>query len=616
MRHALSLSTLAFAFLFAVSGCERPEDPMLKILESTASQTRVDDLSRTMDFVFSERQSDPKEFNTRISQGLNRWGVYSKEQFESSQWKADPLLAELIEPYGDGIPTVNRMAGSSFLASDAQFLQSLSWLDFIANRVKDNPFLGQFELYRLMADNYQPDEDEEAPVDAVIQKLNRDLEASDAQKLSLAVRLFDWVTRNIQLDEIPTYTEDEIEEQRLVEANTLSAMGLAAPGAKRNAWHLLMFARGDYIEKAKLFMMLCHRLDLPSVMFATGDDAKPWAVGVLIGEEFYLFDTKMGLPIPGNDKTNIATLSDVVANPTLLSNLDLSVKESLADETKYWVTESDLEKLTGLVYWNPLSASRRMAVLENGLVGDQRMLLSQRADKTIALLPKVENVEFKPWDIALQTSQFRQVLAEAMPKAVTDDTLAQRIGWNFTEEGYIMSFANYRTARSRFIRGKFEKPQTARRVGKRDAIESFAMLMYEDEVINGLATDRQLQMMVGIRKSNQTPAEFDLEINSRKAQMRLVRRDAGVFMCQSHFDHGSLSTTANWVPKLLEEQDVERWETALNYLNARALEARHQYDEAIEQLKSEGPQQHGNLIRARLLKQQLEVHYANKTDEK
>jgi len=466
----------------------------------------------------------------------------------------------------------------------------------------------------LMADQYEPDDEEEAPIDAVFQKLNPDLNAEDASKLSLAIQLFDWVTRNIQLDATPSFTEEEIEELRLTEADTLPAMGLAAPGAKRDAWQLIMFARGDYIEKAKLFMMLCHRMDLPSTMFATGEEEKPWAVGVLVGGKFYLFDTKMGLPILGK-KNNIATLSDVRADASLLSSLDLSVKESLADDTKYWATGKDLEKLTGLVYWNPISASRRIAVLERSLVGDQEMQMSQRADETIAKFPKVENVEFKPWDIALQTTQFRKVLGETMQKAVSDDELAQRVSWHFTEEGYIMGFSNYRTARSRFIRGKFERPQSARQSGIRDAIQSFGMLMYEDATIAGLETNPELQLMIGIRKNDQTPADFEQEIRSRQSQMFLVRRDAGLFMCQSHFDHGNLSTTANRVSKLLNEQDVERWETALNYINARALEARHQYDEAIDQLKVDSEQQHGNLIRARLLKKQIETHYASKSDE-
>lgn len=613
MRQALtSISALAIAFLVVATGCERPEDPMLKILQSTVSNTQIDDLSRTLDFVFSERQSDQTEFNNRVSQGLNRWGSYSKELFDSTEWEQDATVKDLLETFADELPTIDRMDGSSFLTTDSQYLQSLAWLDFIANRVGETGYLGQFELYRLMADLYDPDDDEEAPIDVLFQKLNPELSAEEAQKLSLAIQLFDWVTRNIQLDPVPSYTEEEIEEQRLVEADTLSAMGLAAPGAKRDPWQLMMFARGDYIEKAKLFMALCHRVDLPSTMFATGDDEKPWAVGVLVGEKFYLFDTKMGLPILGKEN-NIATLTDVRADASLLSSLDLTVKESLADDTKYWVTEKDLEKITGLVYWNPTSASRRISILESNLVGDQEMLMSQRADKTIAKFPTVENVEFKPWDIALKTAQFRKVLGEAMQKAVSDDELAQRISWNFTEEGYIIGFSNYRTARSRFIRGKFER--NAEQLRSRAAIESFAMLMYDDATIAGLEIDRDLQAMIGIRKADQTPVEFEQNIRSRQSQMFLVRRDAGLFMCQSHFDHGNLSTTAEWVPKLLKEQDVERWETGLNYLNARALEAQHRYDDSIEQLKAEGTQQHGNLIRVRLLKKQIETHYAKKMDE-
>jgi hypothetical protein len=613
MRQALTFSILSVAILSSVAGCERPEDPMLKVLESTALQTRVDDLSRTVDFVFSDRQFDQTKFNGEVSTGLNRWANYSAEQFEKTNWKQDETIKEMIAPYDD-LPAVSRMGESSFLADDAQFLQAAAWLNQIKTRVQDNTYLGQFEFYRLMADNYEPGDDEEAPVDAVIAKLNPDLNESDAEKLSLAIKLFDWVTRNVQLEETPTYSEEEIEEQRLVEADSLSAAGLVSRGAKRTVWQVLMFARGDYVEKAKLFMQLCHQADLPTVMFGTGDNAEPWAVGVLIGEDWFLFDTRLGLPIPGENNASVATLADVKADASLLSKLDLSVEESLADDTKYWTTESDLEKLTGLVFWTPQSASNRIATLESNLIGDQRMKLKLRADEIIAKLPKIENVEYKPWNISLQTARYRKVLGESIPKAVSDDALAEKLRWHFTEEGYIMAFPNYRTARTRFIRGKFERERESR---TRDSIESFAVLMYEDQTIAGLETNRDLQRMIGIRKdasSGQTQADFDREIVSRQMQMRLVRRDAGLFMCQAHFDNGSMSTTANWIPKLLEEQDVDRWKTGLSYLGSRAMEARHQYDEAIEYLKAEGPQQHGNLIRARLLREQVKTRFTKATD--
>ena len=617
MRRVLAFPTVVLALLVSaslvcLSGCERPEDPMLKILSSTASQTRVDDITRTMDYLFSETQYDQTEFNNGVSAGLNRWANYSADQFEKSKWKPDASIAELLKDY-ETMPMIERIEGSSFLASDSQYLQSIAWINQVANRVKENPHLRQYELYRLMADDYQPGVDETVPVDAVVEKLNPDLDVNQAKDLSLALQLFDWVIRNIQLEETPSYTDEEREEQQLVEAETLAASGLAGPGAKRNAWQLMVFARGDYIEKAKLFMMLCHQMEIPTVMFATGEDQTPWAVGVPIGDDFYLFDTRLGMPIPGKD-SSFATLADVKADPSLLSNLNLSVKESLADDTDYWVKESDLENLTGLLYWHPVGASERISILESKIAKDRKLTLTLRADEAAAKLPKVENVEYKPWDISLMTAKFRKVLGESLPKAVSDDALAEKLRWYGSEEGYIMAFTNYRTARSRFIRGKFEREKQFKAVGFRDAIESFALLMYEDEVIESLKTDSNLQTMIGIRRVGVTPAEFENDIASRQAQMRLVRRDAGLFMCQSHFDNGSTSTTAGWVPKLLEEQDVDRWEGALSYLNGRSHEARHQYDKAIEFYKTEGPQLHGNLIRSRLLKEQIETHFT-KTKE-
>ena len=618
MRQAIILSIATVAISFSVIGCERPEDPMMKVLQATASQTKVDDLSRTMDFVFSERQFDQSEFNNTVSLGLNRWANYSADKFSELDWKEDASIKEIIAPYANSetsLPSVDRISDSSFLAKDSQYLQAIAWMDKIANRVKDKSHLGQFELYRLMADDFEPEDDDKNPIDSVFSKLNPDLGPADAKDLSLAVRLFDWVTRNVQLQETPSYTDEELEDLKLVDADTLPGSGVVSLGAKRTPWHMLIFARGDYVEKAKLFMSLCHQSDLNTVMFATGEDTKPWAVGVLIGKEWFLFDTQLGLPIPGSDGRSIATLSDVREDANLLSKLDLTVQESLADDTKYWVTEEDLATLTGLVYWTPESASHRIAALESGLVGNQRLILTQRADETIASLPAVKDVEYKPWDISLQTRLYRKVIGESLANAVTDDATAQKLSWYFNEEGYVMAFPNYRTGRTRFLNGKFE---VERDVPSRDAIESFAILMYDDATIAGLETDRDLQKMIGIRKAEsagQTPAEFDRDIRSRQQQMRLVRRDAGVYMCQAHFDNGNISTTANWIPKLLEKDDVERWTSSLNYLGSRAYEARHQYDEAIELLKAEGPQQHGNLIRARLIKNEIKTQFASKKSE-
>ena len=138
--------------------------------------------------------------------------------------------------------------------------------------------------------------------------------------------------------------------------------------------------------------------------------------------------------------------------------------------------------------------------------------------------------------------------------------------------------------------------------------------MYTDPVIASLETNRNLQMQLQIfRNKDQSPVEFEREIKSRQQLMRLVRRDAGLFMCQAHYDNGSMSTAANWLPTLIDESSNERWIPGLSYLNGRALESRHEYDKAIDAYKSNqgGAQQHGNLIRARLLQKQLDTLFAD-----
>lgn len=597
----------------AVAGCERPEDPMLKILQTSTTKTRVDNLSRTMDLIFNLKQFDKAELENNVAMGLNLWSGYSGEKFEAVNWQADPQATETLKAF-PSLPQAVNFDGTTFLPTDAVFLQQELWCKYIANRVTKDTYLGKFELYRLFAGEFEPEKDDSSPIVSMIGKLHPDLSDDDAAKLASALKLFDWTTRNIQLEPTPRFDEDEIEEQRLVDGDSLVASGLPEPGTRRQPWHVLTFARADFIERAKLFMNFCHRSELPAVMLATqkDDSLSPWAVGVAVGSKLYLFDTRLGLPILQSDG-KIATLSDVRENPELLSSLDLSVEESLADDTKYWVGADELKSLVGLVYWTPESASNRIAALEANLLGRQQLPLVNNPAETIKQLPDVDGVQYKAWDIELRTLAFRKVLAESLPKAVSDDTLAQKLGWYFTEEDYVIRFPNYRTARARFYKGKFARSVGVR--SNRDAIESFAILTYNDNVIASLETDRSLQLQLQLQRGDtQSPVEFEREIRSRQQLMRLVRRDAGLFMCQGHFDNGSFSTTANWLPTLLDASDNERWTPGLAYLHGRALESQHYYDKAIKALKADGgPQQHGNLIRARLLQKQLDTHFADVT---
>ena len=587
-----------------LAGCTPPADPMLGMLETDLKKTKIDDLSRTMDFVFSEVRFEQKEFKDKLSSGLNRWISYSDAKLSRVNWTPD----ELSQPLLDSNKSLAMLAQNeeySFLGTDAHYLQESAWIGQIVDRVVSSDLFSGFELYRLAADSYKPNEDTENPLLEVVSKLHPELEPENAQKLTDSFKLFDWIIRNVQLVENSSsdLDEDAISAVALNKSDgTLAQRGVSGLGYERYPWQSLLYGRADYVERAKLFMLALRQLDIDSVVFmSTLEGSQPWAVGVAIGDDYFLFDTKLGLPLPGEKIGTIATLSQVRQDTSLLSRLDLTTEESLKDDTEYWARPDDVKELVGLVYVTPESISKRMLALEQSLIGEKRLTLAFNGDGIKQRLPNAEGVEIKSWDIAIKTHLFRQAVREALGQQSSSE-LRDRLRWHFQGESYIDNFVIYRTSRARFFKGKF---QTKKRARYLNAIESAKRLMYSDSDLEAVATDKNLQRLLGIRKDTEQSAdEFLGQVRSVQGQMRLMRRDAGFFLTQCLFDNSSVNAAKNWLNVLKDEDDVERWNDGVTYLLGRALEGCKEYDEAIEALSdSDSIQAHGNIIRKRMLKE-------------
>jgi len=583
------VAVLTFGFVFN-AGCKPASDGTLDLLDTKLSSTKIDDLARTMDFVFSDKRFDQDEFVRIVTLGINRWSVAETELFKNDGWTVDELDKPLTEEYSE-LPLVQRMGEMSFGNTDPYFFQQSAWLSNIAQRISEETNLNAFELQRLSAGDIDASDESADLLAKIVEKLNDELATDDAVKLAEGLRAFDWVVRNIQLENDPEPSDDEL------------APGL---GYKRYPWQVLIYSRGDYVERAKLFMLLAEQLGIDSVMLSVGEgeNARPWCPALLIGGRLYLFDTKLGLPIPSDVPGKIATLSEVKANPELLEQLDLTTEESLADDTDYWVKSDDLKSVQALAYSSPEHCSRRMFQLEKNLIGDYRLSLSSDPSETIAKLPKIEGLSGGVWDIGFKTHLFRKNLRKAIADAAAgSDVIADKIGWHFREEAYIDGFSVYRTGRARYFNGRFVSDGR-----RRTAIESFYALMYTDKQISDLGTDTLLQRQLGIRNESGNMNAFQRQLRSIQEQMRLVRRDAGFFLAQCHFDNGNIGTAANWLERWLNRPDAERWQPGIEYLLGRSLESRGEYDRAVEYYgrSEDSPQNHGNLIRSRLLKNQIE----------
>ncbi|MDB4766226.1 hypothetical protein OAG71_00915 [bacterium] len=612
------VAVLCLPLLAIVLGCNAEIDPMLKTLDANIISAKTNDISRTMDFIYADRQFDQKDFEEKVSIGLNRWANYSAQEVNEATIDNSDLVKDLLAKFED-VEAVKRIEESSFINTDPYFLQEAFWIKQIADRVTAGEFLNIFEYYRLAADNFKPEEDDKTPVTSVVAKLHPDLDADQAKDLTKALTLFDWTVRNIYLLPELEPSDEEIEQQRLSDAKDPIAAGVRFTGTQRHPWQTLVVSRGDYVDRAKVFLMLARKAGLDAAMLTVGEDETPWAVGVAVNDQYYLFDTKLGLPVATETLGQIATLKQLKDNPKLLSNLDLTLKESLADDTKYWVSEDDLSTLAAKVYVVPESLSPRMKGLESSLVGENRLELGAFPSKQLDKLPAVDGVEKELWDVEFETYRFRQAVRQALPRSVSDDQLNDRLRWYFRDEAYIDNFHPYRTCRVRFFKGDFE---TLEEDLRRNAVESFQFLTYTDDQIDNIGTDKIMMSIAGLADIKDANV-FDSRLRSTQQQMRLVRRDVGLFLSQCLFDNGSPGTSANWLETIVDKDDVQRWKSGVKYLLGRSYESRKEYDRAIEDYTFEDSEQiHGNLIRVRLIKAAIKKAYPaatepeTKTDQK
>jgi hypothetical protein len=177
-------------------------------------------------------------------------------------------------------------------------------------------------------------------------------------------RVFDWIVRQVQL----------------VPENSLAAPSIGQAQARPYDVLLRGMATetaGGWSERGWLFMSLCRQLGVDAgLLFYTPPGQKqatPWICTALIDQKLYLFDPRIGLPIPGPDGTGVATLDEALSNPVVLERLDLP------GQTAYGTDRATLlnspTKIGVFLDSSPGYLAPRMRLLQNSLVGKDRTIL-------------------------------------------------------------------------------------------------------------------------------------------------------------------------------------------------------------------------------------------------
>lgn len=562
-------------------------------LAPTSQQTSPFDVA--MEFLNNLDQYHPAEVRAQITTNMQDW---SRKEQASVDWFADPMFSRLPsdvkEMFGD-----DRLSASAFEPFDTIELQQAVWSRDVARKVSKNDV---FEPHIVRAL-------EEQVKDGTIAAGHQD-------DLKLAYRLFDWTIRNIQLD--PEFDDiDLIGDERARERRTRDT-----PSFRYLPWQNLLYGHGDWLERHRVFALMARQVGINVVLLEADrgeeEPRQPWVSAVLVDKELYLFDTKLGLPLPGQGRAVFSKLTDYVAHPELVDALS-------RDTERYRIVKSDLNNLVAAIDATPAALSQRFKQIETKLSGDRKMVLAvapQTLSRSLRACKHVNDVEISL--IPYRAYQFSQLLGRAI-QAVREDANDQidklgvdvaqltaltnkqsREGMPFEDRGPIM---RGRLLHLRgFDRGEFDNPGAKKlymnsRMSKKD-LQRFNIPMEK------MPKDSPM-----IRNLPKDPVEARLvfQKNIEQArQMAILAKDLATYWLGAiAFDSNEFKVATDFF-KLNVENEESEWQQSASYNLARAYEAmgtlnkdQALIEKAIELYEGDkdSPQRVGNLMRAERLEQ-------------
>lgn len=534
--NSIVLGALALGAITLVAGCDSNGKGAARgpSKQSNAQGGLFDSVADNLDRM---EQFETGQIFSQICDRLNQWYLQEKPQFD---WHVDPLVADLPDDIKN-LTAVKLLDSTQYrLPDDGLTLQESVWLRDISNHARADQF----------------------------------------EDLAVAERLFDWTVRNIQLE--PDADSDAAFRYRPFET--------------------LLRGRGTATDRAWLFILLGRQQGLDVVMLAIADDEgkseRLWLPALLSGGELYLFDARLGLPIPGPQGRPAATLAQVADDDQLLRRLDLD------EAHRYPVRAEDLKHVVALVEASPANLSRRMGLVESRLAGKRKMALTSPGSalaERVKTIPRISEARLwtLPFDVALWQSKqgersafaanremflFREIPTQAHGRAGEPlvDSRGQPIFYPQT---------TLLIARTLHFKGQFEGDQGAKfyylRARPTDAaIENFK-----------LPAD----------VAGQIPKESLSKIEA--AQILLMRRakqSASYWLGLVHFERQNYPEAIDFFNnRTLKATPNGPWSAGARYNLARSYEALGKLETAIELLESdkESPQSHGNQLRARWLKE-------------
>lgn len=580
--HARSqiLFTLFFLVFVALTiGCQRrSRDESERIQQEIASKTlKTDALRQGLRYLAQTNPSNMANLNKETRVLLNTWLKpvdVSQFRFQESRLLSalDPRMLSQV-----GCESVDKM---QFSLADVNYLYQCQMMQQLSSWIVQGPLHD-----RLM----QPS------LDAKMQSMKPE----EAVKLEKAYKLFDWTIRNIKL---AAAESSQVNWKARDPRPPLDDSGI---GYTVLPWQAALFCSADFVLRGRVFAALANQQGIDtcwiSVGASPGEPGDLFAMGILIDRELLLVEPKLGLPILDPDSGQWATLQEAVKSERILRRLNLPQYE-------YAFDQDSLQSIQLLIDAVPFSASRRARILEESLIGDERMVVALDLDQfTQRLSRSTPNVTVSIW----QTPLMAQIYAENLSERLRQTT---EFAMRYMAENAIWIFENsVSTGRQLHLAGKFES--TLEREG---ALKTYMNARVDDESLRKLAYNPDIQRSLGlVRGDNESREEFEARILQVQSLFIRSKFDVAFLLAQLHFDRGDYSSAAYWLKdRVLGDVRSERWHAPGWYTLARIYTELGEFDLAEEALTkptieptSQVPpfvvnaQDPGNRIRLRYLRQ-------------
>jgi hypothetical protein len=570
--------------LAGLVGCREESAPQSRLPQApvAAPQLERDHFAVAVDFLKQRDEHNLDRSAGQTNYYLNRW---VRDQTADPRWMIDRRMLNTLPDAIKRAPATKELTSDRALAllefhpSDVLFLEENRWLHAIAQWAGQQPPL--------------------APLAPWIK--DSGLSAKSARNLTSCIALFDWTVRNIQLEELRPYPKQAVAGPQSAQEGDASMAdwppsmrGVPGPGYDKYPWHVLLYGRGDAYQRARIFSLLARQLRIEVVMLGidrkTGR-AEEWLPAVLLDKQLFLFDTELGLPIPGPGGLGIATLAQVIADPRLLESLDVG------DKYRYRVRRADLNKVVVLLDASAEYLSQRMRLVEQNLDAADQMILSVSTADLRQELDGCQGVtDVRLWAVPLETNMYQQT---RMMMLATN----QEMQWQeFLDHGVFQGLGTVVRGRRQHLLGNFEKQGD-----KLGATALYLVARMSDSQIAEMKTNRDLQKSLGLEKTLGMP---DREWEQRLQQVQRLqvesKQHAGYWLGLTHLEEKDYEVAANWLKvRTLESDPDGPWTTGARYNLARCYEAMGRIEEARQLfLIDESPQRHGCLLRARQLEAQ------------